>query len=55
MNHQSKLCQKRQRPPRKNDGRELHGCPYQKEINDSKDEEYCNCCKQCTEECLWDI
>ena len=32
-----------------------HGCPYQEEINDSTDEEYCTCCDDCRRECLEDI
>jgi len=34
---------------------ELHSCPFQSEINDNDDPEYCACCEDCTQECLWDI
>ena len=32
-----------------------HPCPYQSEINDNDDTEYCNCCNDCKKECLGDI
>ena len=28
-----------------------HGCPYQSEINDDDNEEYCTCCDECRREC----
>lgn len=31
-----------------------HSCPYQSEINDD-DSEWCDCCEDCTQECVWDI
>lgn len=39
----------------KNPGEAPHPCPYQVEINDSTEEEFCTCCSECTQECLWDI
>jgi len=33
----------------------LHSCPYATEIGDSYDEEYCDCCLECTQNCLDDI
>lgn len=32
----------------------LHPCPYQEEINDN-DDDYCTCCDDCRQECVWDI
>ena len=34
---------------------ESHACPYQSEINDDDDLEYCTCCDDCYQECVWDI
>ena len=31
-----------------------HTCPYQEEINEDS-ETLCNCCKECTQQCAWDI
>lgn len=36
-------------------GREPHSCPYQADIADNDDPEYCNCCIACTIECADDI
>lgn len=33
---------------------ELHSCPYQCEINDDH-EEACNCCEECSDQCVMDI
>lgn len=33
---------------------ELHGCPYAEEINEDHGFT-CNCCEECTRECLMDI
>ena len=33
---------------------ELHTCPYKEEINEDH-KTLCNCCKECTQECCWDI
>ena len=33
----------------------LHSCPYQSDINDNEDPEYCDCCQNCTYECAMDI
>lgn len=30
---------------------EPHECPYQAEINDVDDDEYCSCCAECEQEC----
>lgn len=32
-----------------------HSCPLQREIWDSKDENYCNCCDNCAYECCMEI
>lgn len=34
---------------------ELHACPYQREINDSTDDEYCDCCDECRQGCCDDV
>lgn len=39
----------------KNEDTEAHACPYQSEINDNDDENYCACCKDCEHECAMDI
>ncbi len=39
---------------KKNPAAEIHACPFQEEINDDH-EEACDCCDECTQECLWDI
>ena len=31
-----------------------HSCPYQEEINEDIST-LCNCCKECTQQCAWDI
>ncbi len=36
-----------------NDAAPLHECPYQSEINDKT--VMCNCCRDCTQECMDDI
>ena len=28
-----------------------HPCPYEAEINDNSDPQYCNCCDECTQDC----
>jgi hypothetical protein len=33
---------------------ELHPCPYDEEINGNP-EPVCNCCDDCTQDCMWDI
>jgi hypothetical protein len=40
-------------PP--NDAADEHTCPYQREINDDDEFLTCNCCDECTQECIWDI
>ena len=32
--------------------REPHGCPYQGDINDNPDPEYCTCCAECECDCV---
>lgn len=39
----------------KNPADEPHECPYQSEINDDNDLEYCTCCSDCRRECLDNI
>jgi hypothetical protein len=34
---------------------EPHGCPYQQEINDSTDDAFCTCCRECEQDCRDDI
>jgi hypothetical protein len=31
---------------------EPHSCPFQKEINDDMNPEYCRCCEDCEQECI---
>lgn len=33
----------------------LHGCPYQKELNDNHCDEHCNCCEECRSDCFNNI
>ena len=46
-------CQRASTCGNKSDGR--HSCPYQADINDNGDEDYCNCCSDCTTDCAMDI
>lgn len=39
---------------KRNDAQEEHTCPYQSEINDDN-ESLCDCCDECTDNCLMDI
>lgn len=39
----------------KNEAAEPHRCPYQQDINDNNDPEYCTCCDECRHECAMDI
>lgn len=32
-----------------------HSCPYQEDVNNDPDPEYCCCCEECTRECAADI
>lgn len=34
---------------------ERHACPYATEIRGDLDPSYCNCCRECTHQCLMDI
>lgn len=34
---------------------EPHYCPYQYDIYNNKDENYCTCCEDCTHKCRMDI
>jgi hypothetical protein len=36
-------------------GNPPHSCPFQEEINDNFDKNYCTCCDECTHECAMDI
>ena len=36
------------------EGNEFHGCPFKKEIHGNESFQ-CNCCDECTEQCLMDI
>lgn len=38
----------------KDEGKELHSCPYKEEINGDYNSK-CNCCESCRQECLYDI
>lgn len=38
----------------KNNATEPHCCPYQAEINNNEDAEYCTCCHDCEHECAMD-
>lgn len=37
-----------------NEGKELHTCPFESEINDNE-EIKCNCCDDCTTDCAMEI
>ena len=43
----SDLCQS----CHKNKSTEPHCCPYQSDIKNNEDEEYCTCCSDCEREC----
>jgi hypothetical protein len=34
---------------------DMHSCPYASDINDDDDPEYCNCCEDCTLQCVEEI
>ncbi len=34
---------------------QTHGCPYAEDIGGIDDDEYCDCCKECTAGCADDI
>lgn len=34
---------------------EPHPCPFQEDVWDNHDPEYCTCCPYCTQQCAWDI
>ena len=38
----------------KNNGKELHTCPFKEDINNDYDS-LCNCCSECRYECCMDI
>lgn len=40
---------------KKNEAAGPHRCPYQHDINDNSDEEYCRCCGDCEQDCRDDI
>ena len=33
----------------------LHSCPYEEDVGNNSDPEYCNCCDSCMEQCASDI
>lgn len=33
----------------------FHSCPYQEDVHNNPDPEYCNCCPECEEQCRQDI
>lgn len=33
----------------------LHSCPYQYDVNNDDNAEFCNCCRECTQECADNI
>lgn len=45
------LCKVRWRA---NDGREEHGCPYQRDVNNNEAFR-CNCCAACEQNCRDDV
>lgn len=41
---------------KKNEATEkYHPCPYQSDVNNDPDPEYCNCCDECEFQCAQDI
>jgi len=34
---------------------EHHSCPFAEDVHDSEDENYCNCCAECTHQCAMDV
>jgi len=34
---------------------QTHACPYNEDVNNADDDEYCDCCKTCTSGCADDI
>jgi hypothetical protein len=42
-----KLCPKCENNP----AQEPHSCPYQQDVNNVEDEDYCTCCTDCQEDC----
>ena len=38
----------------KNSAQDLHSCPYASEIGGVTDDQYCDCCGDCTEICAGD-
>ena len=51
MRMEKELCQNCHVNP----ASELHPCPFQEEVRDNNNPEFCNCCDECTRECLWGI
>ena len=39
----------------RNKALEPHACPFQEEVNDDMDEEYCVCCRACARKCKEEI
>jgi hypothetical protein len=34
---------------------ESHSCPYEEDVNNNPNDDYCQCCPYCYEECAWNI
>lgn len=49
------VCRTFQRDDFKNHAAKPHRCPYQCEINDDPDPEFCTCCDDCETECVDNI
>jgi hypothetical protein len=39
----------------KNEARPRHSCPFQSDVNDDDNPNYCDCCEDCTHECCDDV
>ena len=48
-------CGKCGGPLPEHDWNQFHSCPYQADINDNGDPEYCSCCPDCWSQCNDDI
>lgn len=47
----SNLCER----CNKNIAGDYHSCPFQEDVEQNKDEEFCNCCDECEDKCLAEI
>lgn len=34
-----------------NEASDMHECPFEQDVNDDQNPEYCNCCEACTNAC----